>query len=139
MAGAGRVRLCMVVCGCQATWMALPGRLSQQHKPVRLGFFRKAASATTHSHRLHTSSTGTHKPNTQTHTRTRMHIHARALAHRPPHALPSTRRIAKSFAWVGRLDLMLLFLPLPRCSFLQWLLPAGAGGGGFPALLQYHR
>lgn len=49
---------------------------------------------------------------------------------RPHH----TRSVAKYSGWVGRLDLLLLFFPLPRCNFLHWLL-----GSDFPTLVKYHR
>ncbi|GLC40211.1 hypothetical protein PLESTM_001015500 [Pleodorina starrii] len=41
---------------------------------------------------------------------------------------------AKYFGWVGRLDILLLFFPLPRCNFLHWLV-----GSDFPAMVKYHR
>ncbi|KAG2427422.1 hypothetical protein HXX76_012358 [Chlamydomonas incerta] len=42
--------------------------------------------------------------------------------------------VAKYSGWVGRLDLLLLFFPLPRCNFLHWAL-----GSDFPTLVRYHR
>ncbi|KAG2497450.1 hypothetical protein HYH03_004605 [Edaphochlamys debaryana] len=42
--------------------------------------------------------------------------------------------VFKYTGWVGRLDILLLFFPLPRCNFLGWLL-----GAAFPELIKYHR
>ncbi|PNH12965.1 Ferric reduction oxidase 2 [Tetrabaena socialis] len=42
--------------------------------------------------------------------------------------------LAKYYGWVGRLDMLVLFFPLPRCNFLHWLL-----GADFAALIKYHR
>ena len=43
-------------------------------------------------------------------------------------------RIAGAFGWAATLDIMLLFFPVPRSTFLHWLL-----GSSFPALIKYHR
>ncbi|KAG2497350.1 hypothetical protein HYH03_004511 [Edaphochlamys debaryana] len=52
--------------------------------------------------------------------------------------LPDTQDIKycafKYTAWVGRIDTLLLFFPLPRCNFVGWLL-----GRRFPELIKYHR
>ncbi|KAG2497451.1 hypothetical protein HYH03_004606 [Edaphochlamys debaryana] len=42
--------------------------------------------------------------------------------------------VFKYAGWVGRLDILLLFFPLPRCNFLGWLI-----GADFPQLIKYHR
>ncbi|KAG2452202.1 hypothetical protein HYH02_003233 [Chlamydomonas schloesseri] len=42
--------------------------------------------------------------------------------------------VAKYAGWVGRLDILIMFFPLPRCNFLHWLL-----GSDFPTLIKYHR
>ncbi|GFR50054.1 hypothetical protein Agub_g12082, partial [Astrephomene gubernaculifera] len=42
--------------------------------------------------------------------------------------------VAQYFGWIVRLDMWLLFYPLPRCNFLGWLL-----GSEFAAMLKYHR
>ncbi|GLC60051.1 hypothetical protein PLESTB_001568000 [Pleodorina starrii] len=42
--------------------------------------------------------------------------------------------LAKYAGFVGNLDLLLLFFPLPRCNFLHWLL-----NSDFPAMVKYHR
>ncbi|EFJ47088.1 ferric-chelate reductase [Volvox carteri f. nagariensis] len=42
--------------------------------------------------------------------------------------------VAKYSGWVGRLDILLLFFPLPRCNFLHWLL-----GSDFASMVKYHR
>ncbi|GLC43534.1 hypothetical protein PLESTM_001483800 [Pleodorina starrii] len=42
--------------------------------------------------------------------------------------------LAKYTGFVGNLDLLLLFFPLPRCNFLHWLL-----NSDFPAMVKYHR
>ncbi|KXZ46619.1 hypothetical protein GPECTOR_42g830 [Gonium pectorale] len=42
--------------------------------------------------------------------------------------------VAKYYGWVGRLDILLLYFPVPRCNFLHWLLDSD-----FPTLIKYHR
>ncbi|PNH07852.1 Ferric reduction oxidase 7, chloroplastic [Tetrabaena socialis] len=42
--------------------------------------------------------------------------------------------LAKYYGWVARLDILVLFFPLPRCNFLHWLL-----GADFATLIKYHR
>ena len=45
-----------------------------------------------------------------------------------------TFRVSGAFGWAATLDIMLLFFPVPRSTFLHWLL-----GTSFPAFIRYHR
>ena len=44
------------------------------------------------------------------------------------------RSISGGLGWAATLDIMLLFYPLPRSTFLHYLL-----GAGFKSLIKYHR
>ena len=43
-------------------------------------------------------------------------------------------RVSGAFGWAATLDIMLLFFPVARSTFLHWML-----GTSFPALIKYHR
>ncbi|KAG2497456.1 hypothetical protein HYH03_004611 [Edaphochlamys debaryana] len=70
-------------------------------------------------------------------------LNARNASPPPPSPLMTTSQLQptdvqhcvfKYTAWVGRIDTMLLFFPLPRCNFIGWLL-----GERLPEMIKYHR
>jgi hypothetical protein len=43
-------------------------------------------------------------------------------------------RLSKGCGWASTLDILLLFCPVPRSTFLHWLT-----GTNFPTVIKYHR